>query len=43
MQELENLARITSPFSKNSTASRTECMLANYGANVSFSFSVSYH
>ena len=38
MQELENLARITSLFFKNSTESRTDCMLANHGANVSFSF-----
>ena len=38
MQELESLARITSEFSKNSTESRTECMLANRGANVSYSF-----
>ena len=38
MQELENLARITSKFFKNSTESRNDCMLANSGANVSFSF-----
>ena len=36
MQKLENLARITSEFSKNSTESRIHCMLANRGANVSF-------
>ena len=40
MQELENLARITSLFSKNSTESRTDCVLANCGANVSFSFTL---
>ena len=32
MQELENLARITSKFSKNSTESKIHCMLANRGA-----------
>ena len=38
MQELENLDRITSKFFKNSTESRTDRMLANRGANVSFTF-----
>ena len=38
MQELENLARITSLFFKTATESRTDGMLANLGANVSFSF-----
>ena len=38
MQELENLARITSLLFKNSTESRTDCMLAKRCANVSFSF-----
>ena len=37
MQELENLARITSEFSKNSTESSIHCMLANRGANASVS------
>ena len=36
MQKLENLARITSEFSINSTESGIHCMLANHGANVSF-------
>ena len=36
MQELENLARITLEFFKNTTESRIHCMLANRGANVSF-------
>ena len=36
MQELENLARITSDFSENSTESRIHCMLANRVAKVSF-------
>ena len=35
-QELGNLSRITSKFSKNYTESSIHCLLSNRGANVSF-------
>ena len=40
--KLENFAKITSEFFKNSTESRLDCMLANCGANVSFSINTAW-